>query len=157
MTDSQVRKQAVDHGLGAVAFAVVIETKRGRTYVSPESGTKEAVPSPLAPWLDQPLPENARWFSPPGYGLKTYRDLFTSRQVVALTTYSELVNEARAEALRHGASQEYATAIATYLAFAVDKMCDTNTTLCTSAGRSAETESYFWSTGIADVVGLYGS
>jgi hypothetical protein len=42
---------------------------------------------------------NPRWFSPPLYGLKTglktYGDLFTPRQLVALTTFSDLVQEAR--------------------------------------------------------------
>jgi adenine-specific DNA methylase len=41
------------------------------------------------------MPENPRWFSPPLYGLKTYGDLFTPRQLVALTTFSDLVQEAR--------------------------------------------------------------
>ena len=40
------------------------------------------------------MPENPRWFSPPLYGLKTFGDLFTPRQLVALTTLSGLVGEA---------------------------------------------------------------
>lgn len=131
VTDVRLRSQAKDHGVGATAFAVVIEDSRGRTYISPEPTTPQDVSRPSAHWLDQPLPVNARWFSPPGYGLATYRDLFTPRQLVALTTYSGLVAEARQQALGDGATEEYASAVATYLAFAVDKMCDTNTTLCT--------------------------
>jgi putative DNA methylase len=131
MTDAQLRGQAREHGLSAVAFAVVIEHVEGRAYLSTEPGISQDIVQSVAPWLDQPLPVNARWFSPPGYGLKTYRDLFTPRQLVALTTYSGLVNEASEQAIGDGATQEYASAIATYLTFAVDKMCDTNTTLCT--------------------------
>ena len=41
------------------------------------------------------MPENPRWFSPPLYGLTTYGDLFTPRQLVALTTFSDLVQETR--------------------------------------------------------------
>jgi hypothetical protein len=52
------------------------------------------------------MPDNPRWFSPPLYGLKTYGDLFTPRQLVALTTFSDLVPEAiaraRADALAAG-------------------------------------------------------
>jgi putative DNA methylase len=129
--DAQLRQQARDHGIGALAFAVVIDHSDGRTYISTEPEIDQNIPQPLAPWLDQPLPANARWFSPPGYGLKTYRDLFTPRQLVALTTFSELVEEARKQAIADGATPEYSSAVATYLAFAVDKMCDTNTTLCT--------------------------
>ena len=131
IADAQLRGQARDHGIGALAFAVVIDHNDTRTYVSTEPGIDENIPLPEASWLDQLLPANARWFSPPGYGLTTYRDLFTPRQLIALTTYSELVKEARQQALGDGATSDYASAIATYLAFAVDKMCDTNTTLCT--------------------------
>ena len=31
--------------------------------------------------------DNPRWFSPPGYGLKPFVDIFTPRQLVALTTF----------------------------------------------------------------------
>src|SRR5688500_15052106 len=82
------------------------------------------------------------------YGLKNFADLFTSRQLIALQTFSDLVGEARervladsiAAGLKHDPSlrsqegvgaQGYANAVATYLAFAVDKMADTNSTLCT--------------------------
>jgi putative DNA methylase len=85
------------------------------------------------------MPENPRWFSPPLYGLKTYGDLFTPRQLVALTTFSDLVQEAReqvkADAMAAGRLDEamplseggggagaYADAVATYLAFGVSKM-----------------------------------
>jgi putative DNA methylase len=129
--DPQLRQQARDHGVGALAFALVVDHSDGRTYISTKPEIDQNISQPPAPWLDQPLPANARWFSPPGYGLKTYRDLFTPRQLVALATFSELIDEARKKALADGSTPEYASAIATYLAFAVDKMCDTNTTLCT--------------------------
>ena len=45
------------------------------------------------------MPENPRWFSPPMYGMKSYGDLFTPRQLVALTTFSDLVQEAREKAI----------------------------------------------------------
>ena len=65
------------------------------------------------------------------YGLKRFKDLFTNRQLTTITTFSGLVQEAKELACRDHASAEYADAIAVYLAFAVDKMCDTNTVLCT--------------------------
>ncbi|MBM4043020.1 MAG: DUF1156 domain-containing protein, partial [Planctomycetes bacterium] len=75
----------------------------------------------------------------PPYGLTTYGDLFTPRQLVALTTFSDLVGEAmervRRDALpaslpddptplREGgiAALAYAEAVSVYLAFAVSKM-----------------------------------
>ena len=77
------------------------------------------------------MSENPRWFSPPGYGLPLFRDLFTPRQLVALSALSDLVVEARREAIADGASQDRAGAIATYLAFVVDKVVEGSSSLCT--------------------------
>ncbi|MGH7615814.1 MAG: DUF1156 domain-containing protein [Gemmatimonadaceae bacterium] len=96
---------------------------------------------------DVAMPDNPRWFSPPLYGLKTYGDLFTPRQLVALTTFSDLVSEARervhrdalaaglsggTKSLRDGGngSVAYSEAVAMYLAFAQSKACNRNTSLC---------------------------
>src|SRR5207248_938823 len=75
------------------------------------------------------------------YGLKTYRDLYTPRQLVALTTFSELIGEARERVKRDAAAAgfpndltpledggwgatAYADAVATYLAFALSRLSD---------------------------------
>jgi putative DNA methylase len=42
---------------------------------------------------------NPRWFSPPDYGMPNFKDLFSPRQLVALTTLSDLVMKARDKAL----------------------------------------------------------
>jgi putative DNA methylase len=85
------------------------------------------------------MPENPRDFKTPLYGLKTYGDLFTPRQLVALTTFSDLVQEARERVKRDAiasrlpddgkalakaalARAAYADAVGVYLAFAVDKL-----------------------------------
>ena len=98
---------------------------------------------------------NARGFKSGNYGLTTWRDLFTPRQLVALTTFSDLVQEARErvkrDALAAGLPDDgkplaaggtgapaYADAVGVYLAFAVDKAADGNTTLCDwSSSRKA--------------------
>ena len=67
-----------------------------------------------------------------------HRDLFTPRQLVALGTFSDLVEEARRiirkDALASYASEEraaaYADAVATYLAFAVNRLLMLFSTLC---------------------------
>jgi putative DNA methylase len=87
------------------------------------------------------MPKNPRWFSPPAYGLNSFADLFTPRQLVALTTFSDLVSEARtrvhADALAAGLSADptplaengrgataYSDAIATYLALSISRWSD---------------------------------
>jgi putative DNA methylase len=60
-----------------------------------------------------------------------HRHLFTDRQLVALSTFSELVMEARTRLLVDGGSDEYADAVATYLGLAVDRCADYSSRLST--------------------------
>jgi len=146
VADMQLRTIASE-SMAVQLLAVVAEGQRGRQYLDAAYALPPDVVAQEAPWLEQSMPENPRWFSPPMYGLRTYRDLFTPRQLLTLTTFSDLVLEARARVLGDakktmsngsvrladgGAGAEgYADAVVTYLAFAIDKMADTNSSLCT--------------------------
>ena len=81
--------------MGTRLMAIVVEGDRGRVYLAPtpeqEAAARKAVPE-WKPELNMPI--DRRWFSPPIYGFPTYGDLFTPRQLVALTTFSDLVTEA---------------------------------------------------------------
>lgn len=134
MDDATLRTQAKDRGIGQQLMAVVVDEDQQRVYAAPPTDVP-AVAVPDTPWLDQPLPDNARWFSPPGYGLRTYRDLFTPRQLVVLTAFSDLVVEARDRVVADRGERAYADAVATYLACAVDKSADRNTSFCAWESR----------------------
>ena len=134
--------------MGARLMAIVAEGNRSRVYLAPtaemEAVTNHAKPS----WKpDALMPENPRWFSPPLYGLKTYGDLFTPRQLVALTTFSDLVDEARElikrDALAAGLVDDkiplceggagtlaYAEAVGVYLGIALSRLTDICNALC---------------------------
>src|SRR4029077_20062331 len=80
--------------MGARLMAIVAEGDRGRVYDEPTPEHEAAAGKAKPEWKpDVAMPENPRWFSPPLYGLKTYGDLFTPRQLVALTSFSDLVGE----------------------------------------------------------------
>ena len=65
------------------------------------------------------------------YGFKTFKDYFTPRQLVALATFGDLVQEARAKVLEHsGGDEKYADGVSTYLACAVSRCADFGSTLC---------------------------
>ena len=136
-----VKAKARSGGLGTRLMAVVAEGTRARVYLSPtaEHEGLARIKAPDTPEIAQSLPDNPRWFSPPDYGMPTYCDLFTARQLTALTTFSDLVGEARDRALADarqsvlpadnchladngGGAIAYADAVATYLAFVVDRM-----------------------------------
>jgi putative DNA methylase len=152
ITDAQLREQARRFGIGAQLLAVVGEGSRARVYLAPVEDQVPEVEAPETPWLEQSLPGNARWFSPPQYGLTTYRDLFTARQLVALTTFSDLVAEAREQALADAIAAglpddgrrledggtrapAYADALATYLAFGLSRLAPAQSASGTRRGK----------------------
>ena len=87
--------------MSARLMAVVAEGDRGRVYLAPASEHERTAGMAMPEWRPElNMPNDRRWFSPPIYGFATYGDLFTPRQLVALTTFSDLVQKARERAQR---------------------------------------------------------
>jgi putative DNA methylase len=144
-----LRQEAKDGRMGARLMAIVAEGDRGRVYLTP-TPEMEAVALSANPLdvLETYLPQKALGFRIQEYGMKQWRDLFTPRQLKALTTFSDLVQEARekvkTDALASGMNDDcqglddggleataYADAVSVYLAFAVSKTSNRASTLCT--------------------------
>jgi putative DNA methylase len=143
-----IRMEAQAGRMGARLMVIVAEGYRGRVYLSPSEEhsiiARQAQPS-WKPDLKVPTPchDVDRL---PMYGMPTWGDAFTPRQLVALTTFSDLVQAAR-ERVRIDAlaadlpgdvnplaagdtgAQAYADAVGVYLGFGVDKMSDRHSTL----------------------------
>lgn len=136
-----VRARSREVGLGAQLMAVAAEGQRRRVYLPPNDEHRAAaeVPRPKsAP--EASLPAEALGFRVQNYGLTQWADLFTSRQLLALTMFSDLVTEARdrvindagvvgaplGDRLESGGNgaEAYADAVSTYLAFAIGKHAD---------------------------------
>ena len=135
-----IRDYGKQTGLGQKMFAVVLDGPRGRIYVDATSEMEALAFSAKPTWKPTTkLPDNPRDFKTPNYGLMTYGDLFTDRQLVTLNTFSDLVQAAKEKAIAdaHAAGWEddgrglaaggtgataYGEAIAVYLTFAIDKM-----------------------------------
>jgi putative DNA methylase len=82
--------------MGAKLMAIVAEGDRGRVYLAPTPEMEAIALTAQPEWRPETtLPVNPRDFKTPNYGLNTFADLFTPRQLVALTTFSDLVQEAR--------------------------------------------------------------
>ncbi|WP_414520444.1 hypothetical protein [Synechococcus sp. H55.10] len=129
-------------------MAIVAEGQNGRIYLSPTAEQEAIARSAQPTWKpDADLPCNPRNFNTPIYGLDTYDKLFTPRQLVALTTFSDLVAEAREKAIQDAiaagipddnvplaeggtGARAYGEAISVYLAFAVDKGANYWSTIC---------------------------
>jgi putative DNA methylase len=120
---SYIRAEGKAGRMGVQLMAIVVEGPHGRIYLPPneehERIAESAVPPEDVPETD--LPAQALGFRVQAYGMTKHRDLFTNRQLVALCTFSELVCEAREQLLRDSGQNGYASSVATYLAFSVDK------------------------------------
>jgi len=135
---AHVRAESRAKRMDAQLMAIVAEGQRGRIYLEPNDEHEAIARSAEPTWAPETdLPEQALGFRVQGYGMTKHRDLFTPRQLVALTTFSDLVGEARERVLRDAATASdrdapaYADAVATYLAFAVDRVADRHTTIAT--------------------------
>jgi putative DNA methylase len=137
-TRDYVAQKAVESSLGSIQTAVVAEKKGGRVYLPARSASLSmGMPSPDISGLDVLLAENPRDVWCRNFGLNTPASLFTQRQLVALTTYADLVSHARERVMCDGdesglpaaESADYANSVATYLGMAVSKLTDYNSSL----------------------------
>jgi len=145
-----VRSEAQASRMRSTPLATVAETRRGRAFVATDSDHVAVARSAKPKWRPEELVTTPSHDVDrlPMYGMKTWGEAFTPRQLVALTTFCDLVGEARerarADALAAGLPDDgvplndggagaaaYADAVATYLAFALDRSADRGSTICT--------------------------
>ncbi|MFO1429251.1 MAG: hypothetical protein U1F76_03795 [Candidatus Competibacteraceae bacterium] len=131
-----IRAEGKAGRMGARLMAIVAEGKNGRIYLPPDE-EQERIALSVVPPDDVPdtdLPKEALGFRVQNYGMTKHRHLFTNRQLVALTTFCDLVGEAREKVLGDSSDdQDYADAVMTYLAFSIGKVADRNSTIATWA------------------------
>ncbi|MFD9678709.1 DUF1156 domain-containing protein [Rhodococcus sp. NPDC059969] len=155
-----IRAESRAGRMGAQLMATVAEGKRTRTYLNPTEEHEAA--AQVARPMDAPdgdLPKEALGFRVQAYGMTAYSDLFTPRQLTALTTLSDLVSEARehvlANALAGGMDEgtrleaggigasAYADAVATYLGMGVSRTSDLGNSLATWSSSRDQTRNLF--------------
>src|SRR5690606_33352570 len=95
MGPTYIKGEGMAGRMGSRLLAVVAESSQGRIYLSPTPDMEEIALQVEAPWKPETsLADDARAFTPIIYGLTTFGDLFSNRQLVALDAFSELVGEA---------------------------------------------------------------
>jgi putative DNA methylase len=137
-----IRSEGKAKRMGVQMMAIVVEGKKGRVYLPPIMEHKSTADFEKPQNIpDSNLPEQALGFRVQLYGIKKHQDLFTPRQLVALTTFSDLVSKARESVIEEAqiavfpnddrgldeggtGAIAYADAVATYLAFLIDKQAD---------------------------------
>lgn len=143
-----IREQGKSGKIGSNLCAVVAEGINERIYLpadleqllAAQVGKPEECP-------DAVLPHNPRDFKTPNYGMTYFSDLFTNRQLTALTTFSELVSEAQklaeADAITAGlpndhialseggtGARAYGEAVGLCLSFSIDRLADRSSSIC---------------------------
>jgi putative DNA methylase len=142
-----VRKEGRAGRMGSTLMAMVVETARGRTYVTPD--TIQIAAADVAKPANLPegeLPRNPRDFKTPNYGLTSWKDLFTARQLNALSVFYESLDEVREivcnDAMNGGldlgepleengtGALAYSEVVSVYLALAIGRTADYGNALC---------------------------
>lgn len=156
-----IRKEGQSKQFGRRLMAVVAEGSRGRIYCSPcDSQIKAAEICAPEDCPNGPLPHNPRNFNSPNYGLDHFIDLFTNRQLTALTTFSGLVKESQQKAYEDAVAagmandgiglddggigaRAYGEAVGVYLAFLVDQLANHNSSICSWHSRNTQLRNVF--------------
>jgi len=147
-----VREESRAKRMGSRLMAIVAEGNRRRVYLAPNDEHLRAASKCTPSWVP-----SGNIFNWPGrinvytYGLTKFSDLFTDRQLVALTTFSDLVGEARESVLKDAVAaglpsgarladggvgaEAYADAVATYLGIIVSRLTDYQSSITTWASN----------------------
>ena len=150
MAPSYVKAESMAGRMRSKLMAIVVEGDRERLYLSSPAEHESTARSAEPRWRpDEPMNrETTNLVSGRGYGFFTWADLFTERQLAALTTLSDLVGEARAKVHQDAISVEesgngderwlrddgtgpaaYSEAVSVYLAFILDRLTMTGNDL----------------------------
>ena len=147
--------------MGERLMAIVAEGDRGRVYFAPTPDMEATARKAEPEWKPENELIGKCRDQLPLYGMNTFADIFTPRQLVALTTFSDLIQDAMEQVKRdataaglpdgdiplcdggNGATA-YAEAVGIYLAFAVDKGANYWSTICA------------WHTGAEKLISTFG-
>ena len=142
-----IKNEGKEGRLGIRLIAVVVQGKRERLYLSPSEEISSAAFKAKPRWRPEgEMVPDPRAFTPFLYGLGPWKNLFTDRQLTAMTTFADLILDARQtvleDAIKAGMEDDgvglaaggekasaYADALALYLSFALSKASDYWTSL----------------------------
>ncbi len=147
-SDDYIKSEGMAKRIGTQLMAIVAEGKKTRVYLSPMQKHEDIASKAHPEWIpSQELAEDRRAIYCPLYGLTTIGDLFTPRQLLALTTFSDLVQVVRERVLVDASAANlpddeqplqasgcgavaYADAVATYLGMGISRLSDICNALC---------------------------
>ena len=144
---SYIRQSGTDGNLSSTLMAVVAEGVHGRIYITPTLDQKTAALVEKPDEYPSGVLSGKCRVNVSLYGFNETADLFTARQLTALTTFSTLIAETQskveADAVAAGmrnnhlslndggdGAKAYGEAVGVYLTFLLDKMADYHSSIC---------------------------
>lgn len=143
-----IKAQGQNGCMGARLLAIVAEGPRGRVFLAPNEEMENIARKAISNWKPSgQVPPRLTGGTCVPYGLKEWGDLFSTRQLLALTTLTELVQEVkkkvRDDAVETGMPDDgkplhmggksataYAEAISVYLTFLISQIANHSSTIC---------------------------
>ncbi len=123
--DDLIKAYGTSAGLGHQLLATVLDHDGKRVYLGGRTWEPPAVPRPAsAP--DEHLPDDTRAMWCKLYGLETYADQFTNRQLVMLEAFAEAIEDVPNRVKADGGDEAYAAAVSSVLGLALGKLAQTN-------------------------------
>ena len=138
-SEPHIKAESIAGRMGTQLMAIIAQGRRSRIFLSPSEADVKLAVSAKPNWTPnaEMNRDTTNLVSGRGYGFFLWADLFTPRQLTALTTFSDLVSEAReqvkADAIKASCekAEPYADAVVTYLACGVSRLSDYCNSLCT--------------------------
>jgi putative DNA methylase len=160
ITGDYIKAEGRAGRMGARLMAIVAEGDRGRIYISPTPEHEDLARQARPDWRPEGELVGKCRDQLPLYGMNTFAEIFTPRQLVALTTFSDLVGEAmgrvREDSLAAGlpndnkplrdggtGAQAYAEAVGVYLGLGVSRLTDAQNSLCQWGPSADQTQHLF--------------
>ena len=124
---SDVREQAKAGKIGEVMTTIIAEGDRRKLFLAPTTDHIQIAQSTEPPRRPRTaMPNNPTLVSGRGYGITHWHELFTERQLKALITYSDLLEEVHNQIRRVSGKKEYADVICTYLVLAIGRTAESS-------------------------------
>ena len=178
-----IKSEGMADRLGMRLMAIVVQAGRTRIYVAPTEAQEQVaagaskedkVNEARNNWLSQPVPARLTGGTCHPYGLTTFAKLYTDRQLLALTTFTDLLEDIRSEVLRDAiaaglnveparlvsggvGAEAYADGVITCLGLAIGRMALYGSALCRWLTKDNALGSAIPQKGARDDLGFRGS
>jgi putative DNA methylase len=126
-----IRSEGIAGRISYSLMAMAVECPRGRLYLESTDEQLAAAQGCEPKWEpDSDIPESALGFRVHKYGVTKHKDLFTRRQMAALSCLAEVIGDIRKD-IMHDARGDvaYANLVHAFLALSLSRVAQTNNTL----------------------------